>query len=140
MKRKISIRALTLILAVLLALAFVVLLPGCAKKITQGEVIDKTFSPAHIVYRLIPIVTSNGKTSTTHFIPYVYRYPDTWTITISGLDKDGNTKTATYRVTKDVFDATPLGAEFVYKPDMEPAEPEYQREPGNKGDQDGGTK
>lgn len=132
-------RALTLILAVLLALAFLALLPGCAKKITQGEVIDKTFSPAHNEYRLIPIVISNGKTSTTYFMPYVYRYPDTWTITISGQDEDGKAKTAVYRVTKTVFDSAPVGSEFVYKSDMEPDEPEYQREPGDKGDRDGGT-
>lgn len=132
-------RALTLILAVLLALAFLALLPGCAKKITQGEVSDKTFSPAHNEYRIIPIVISNGKTFTTYFMPYVYRYPDTWTITISGQDEDGNVKTAVYRVTKTVFDSAPVGSEFVYKSDMEPDEPEYQREPGDKGDRDGGT-
>lgn len=132
MKRKLFIKVLAIILAVLLTLTFVVFFAGCEKQITQGEVIDKNFYPAHTVYRLIPIITSNGKTSTTYFIPYVYRYPDTYKITISGLDKNGKAKTATYRFTKGVFEAVPLGAEFVYKSDMQPDEPEYQREPGSQ--------
>lgn len=139
MKHKLFIKVLAIILTVLLALTFAVFFAGCEKRITQGEVIDKIFSPAHNVYSLVPIVTSNGKTSTTYFIPYVYHYPDTYKITISGPDKNGKAKTATYRVTKDVFEAVPLGAEFVYKPDMQPDEPEYQREPGSQSDQDGGT-
>lgn len=127
-KKKFLRRTFALVLAALMLFAFVSFLTGCSKKITQGEVVDKTFSPAHVQTMLVPVFISNGKTMTTYFIPYVYQYPDTWTITISGPGEDGETETATYRVTQEVFDAVPLAAEFIYKPEMEPSEPEYRRE------------
>lgn len=127
------------IISLLLAAVLIVLLAACSEKIVKGEVVDKTFSPAHVRTALIPICISNGKTTTTYFIPYVYRYPDTWTITISGPGEGGKTETATYRVTREVFDAVPLGAEFIYKTEMKPKEPEYYREPVENTDREGGT-
>lgn len=127
------------IISLLLAAVLIVLLAGCSEQIVKGEVVDKTFSPAHIRNALIPICISNGKTTMTYFIPYVYHYPDTWTITISGPGEGGKTETATYRVTQEVFDAVPLGAEFIYKTEMEPKEPEYYREPVENTDRGCGT-
>ena len=115
-------------LVLVLAIVLMVAICGCTPKITQGEVVDKQFEPAHTVVRMIPMVISNGKTTTTHIIPYVYRYPDTYRVTIAALDEDGNRQEATYLVTKEVFDAVRLGDEFVYSKDMKPSEPEYQRE------------
>lgn len=117
------------IISLLLAVVLIVLLTGCADQITKGEVVDKTFSSAHVQTVLVPVCISNGKSTMTYFIPYVYHYPDTWTITISGPGEDGETETATYRVTQEVFDAVPMGAEFIYKPEMKPEESEYYREP-----------
>lgn len=99
----------------IISLVLIVLLAASSEKIVKGEVVDKTFSPAYVRTALIPICISNGKTMTTRLIPYVYRYPDTWTITISGPGEGGKTETATYRVTQEVFDAVPLGAEFSIK-------------------------
>lgn len=127
-KKKFLRRTFALVLAALMLFAFVSFLTGCSKKITQGEVVNKTFSPAHVQTMVVPVCISNGKTMTTYFIPYVYKYSDTWTITISGQGEDGKTESATFRVTKEVFDAVPLGAEFIYKPEMEPSKPEYRRE------------
>lgn len=127
------------IISLLLAVVLIVLLTGCAEQITKGEVVDKTFSSAHVQTVLVPVCISNGKSTMTYFIPYVYHYPDTWTITISGPGEDGETETATYRVTQEVFDAVPLGAEFIYKPEMKPEESEYYREPVENTDRDGGT-
>ena len=127
------------IISLLLAAFLILLLAACSEQIVKGEVVDKTFSPAHVRTVLIPICISNGKTTRTYFIPYVYHYPDTWTIIISGPGEGGKTETATYRVTQEVFDAVPLGAEFIYKTEMEPKEPEYYREPVENTDRDGGT-
>lgn len=127
------------IISLLLVALLILLLAGCSEQITKGEVVDKTFSPAYVQTTLIPICISNGKTTMTNFVRHVYRYPDTWTITISGPGEDGKTETATYRVTQEVFDAVPLGAEFIYKPEMEPKEPEYYREPVENTDKDGGA-
>lgn len=129
MEKKIFLRrTFALVLAALMLLAFVSFLMGCSKKITQGEVVDKTFSPAHVQTMLVPVCISNGKTMTTYFIPYVYQYPDTWKITISAKGADGKIETATYRVTKEIFDTVQIGTEFIYKPENGPEEPEYYRE------------
>lgn len=118
MKRSIALLALMLTLLV-----------GCGERITRGEVIDKKYTKAHTQVMMIPLVMSSGKTITTTIIPYIYRYPDRWEITIQQHDtEDGVRVTATYRVTQEVYDAVNLHDEFVYDKDMEPKEPEYTRE------------
>lgn len=47
-------RTFALVLAALTLLAFVSFLTGCSKKITQGEVVNKTFSPAHVQTMVFP--------------------------------------------------------------------------------------
>ena len=115
-------------LCAVLAIALLFSLTGCSSKITKGEVTARRFTPAHSQVIVIPLVISNGKSSRTMLIPMVYHYADKWEITISTTDKDGKTETATYRVTKDVYDATPMSAEFVYDKSFTPTEPEYTRE------------
>ena len=112
----------------LLVLMFL-LLVGCGAKITSGEVIDKKYTKAHTQVIMVPLVMSNGKTTTTTIIPYLYHYADRWEITIRQYDaENGAEVTATYSVTQDVYDAVNLHDEFVYNKDMEPEEPEYIRE------------
>lgn len=115
-------------LMIVFALGLMLMLSGCTERITQGEVVSKQFIPAHTETRITPLVRSNGKTTTVTPVPFCYHYSDKYLITISGTDKDGNTRTAQYRVTKEVFEAVEIGAEFVYDKNMKPEEPEYQRE------------
>ena len=97
--------------------------------ITEGEVINKTFTPAHSSVRIIPIVTYNGKGTSTTMIPYRYYYDDKWEITIQDYNEDAEEmETATYRVTEDVYNGIEIGAEFIYSDDMQPNTPEYTRE------------
>ena len=106
------------ILVVLLA---ALLLAGCSPRITEGEVIDKEFSPAHSITSASPVMISNGKSITTILVPRTYTYPAEWRITILGYDEDGNRVTETFRVTEEVFDATEIGAKFVWDESMEPS-------------------
>lgn len=102
---------------------------GCVEKITEGEVVEKNFTPAHVQPRVIPVIISNGKTTTTTMIPYMYYYPDTWSITIQNWDeKENEILTATYRITEEVYNTVEIGAEFVYDEEFEPDYPEYTRE------------
>ena len=114
------------LLAVLIS--FVIFLSGCGETITEGEVIEKNYTPAHIQTAIIPVVHSNGKTSYTTLIPFIYYYADKWTITIRGYSDEGEEQTATYRVTEEVYNNTAVGSEFVYTEEMEPSNPEYTRE------------
>lgn len=99
--------------AVILLAAILAALVGCGQRITQGEVIDKEFTPAHTTVMLVPIVRSNGKKTITTLVPFTYYYSDTYWVTIEAY-VDGERKTATYRVTKDVYEAAVIGAEFTY--------------------------
>lgn len=114
---------------VVLAVALLLVLSGCSGKITSGEVVEKSYTPAYSTVRIIPLFISNGKTSRVMPIPYVYHYSDKWEVTIAAWDeKEKKMQTATYRVTEEVYEAVEIGAEFVYDKDMKPIEPEYTRE------------
>ena len=105
------------------------ILTGCSKAITEGEVISKEFTPAHTQIMFIPIVHTNGTTSYTTLVPFIYYYNDKWEVTIQQYDDEQKEMlSATYRITEEVFDAVTIGSEFVYSNDMEPLEPEYTRE------------
>lgn len=118
-------RAVLVVLSVILLLG----LSGCSGKITSGEVVKKSFTPAHNEVRVIPVVVSNGKTCITRVVPYTYHYSDCWEITIAAWDEEEKKmQTATYRVNEGVYESVEIGDEFVYKKDMKPIEPEYTRE------------
>lgn len=107
----------------------VFVLTGCGGQITQGEVVEKNFTPAHSQVVMIPIVHSNGKMTYTTVVPMVYHYSDSYTITIEKWDaEDEEIKRATYRVNEEVYAAVSIGDEFSYEEDMKASEPEYTRE------------
>lgn len=118
-------RAVFVVLAVVLLLS----ISACSSKITSGEVVKKSFTPAHNEVRVIPVVVSNGKTCITRVVPYTYHYSDCWEITIAAWDEEEKKmQTATYRVNEGVYESVEIGAEFVYDKDMKPIVPEYTRE------------
>lgn len=115
-------------ISIALAIALLLVLSGCCAKITSGEVVEKNYTPAHSEVRLIPLVLSNGKSSSVVVAPYTYYYSDRWTVTIAAWDEEAKKmQSATYRVTEEVYEAIEIGAEFVYDKDMQPSEPEYTR-------------
>lgn len=95
--------------------------------IIEGEVINKNFNPAHSETTMLPIVTTDGENISTIIMPYVYHYPNTYKITIRNYIANKE-QTATYRVTKEVYDSVNIGDEFIYTEEYEPNEPEYIRE------------
>lgn len=97
-----------------LAFALLISLCGCSDKLTEGEVYEKEFKKAETNVRLIPFVISNGKTTITRLIPYVYSYPDRWIIKIREPNGDGTYKTATYYTSKEVYDSINIGDTFSY--------------------------
>lgn len=120
MKKRIAVFIVTVLL--------VGVFTSCANRITEGEVTEKEFLPAETTVMVLPVVTSNGKTASTSYIPYTVCYPDRWYITIQKYsEKEEKMLTATYRVTEDVYDAVEVGDEFVYDKNYEPTEPEYTR-------------
>lgn len=109
-------------LLVLLALALIAVLVWLLiealspPKITEGEVYEKEFIPAYNQMMIIPIVISNGKTTTTMMIPYMYYYPDSWVIKIKDF-QDNKWVTEDFYVSEEIYNAVTIGSEFKYQPD-----------------------
>ena len=49
--------------SVVLLVAILLSVTGCKKKITSGEVIEKNYTPAHTSVNIVPIITTNGKST-----------------------------------------------------------------------------
>ena len=112
----------------IILLIILLLLTGCSKKITEGEVYDKEYKESYTTVRLIPIVTSNGKTTSTRMIPYVYRYPERWVIRIKDFDsKNDKWIYEEYYVNKYVYDEIGIGDTFKYDKNRDYKEEPYER-------------
>lgn len=115
-------------LVLFLTFALLISLCACGHKLTEGEVYDKEFKEARTLVMMIPIVHSNGKTTTTHIIPYMYYYPDRWIIRIREPNGDGTYLTDEYYTTKEVYDSVNIGDTFSYDPDRDFENEPYTRE------------
>ena len=112
-----------------IVLFLVLTLTSCEDSITSGEVVTKTFKPAHTQLLMLPMSVYNGKSISTVLVPYTYYYSDSWEVTIQQHDKTQNKMLqATYRVAEEVYNDIEIGAEFVYSEKLDPDMPEYYRE------------
>lgn len=115
-------------LVLFLTFALLISLCACGNKLTEGEVYGKEFKEARTQVMMIPIVYSNGKTTTTRIIPYMYYYPDRWIIRIREPNGDGTYMTDEYYTTKEIYDSVNIGDTFSYDPDRDFENEPYTRE------------
>lgn len=101
------------IISILLCVVLLVLLCGCTNVITEGEVYEKEYREAHTQIRMIPLIRSNGKTSTVTMIPYVVRYPERYVIFIKAYQNE-KWLTEDFYVSQDTYDAINIGDMFLY--------------------------
>lgn len=102
------------------------LLCGCEPAIKNGEVYKKKYTPAHSETVFVPIITTNGKTTTTTMIPMCYYYSDDYAVFIKS--NDGSGATAVYHVEKDIYDQIEIGSEFEWDRDTCRDSAKYTRE------------
>lgn len=100
---------------------------GCGNKLDEGEVYEKEFKPAYTQTLFIPLVISNGKSSTTTLVPYFYHYPDRYVIRIKAF-KDNDWLTNEIYVTQNVYDSIVIGSEFKYVEGRDLLDEPYTRE------------
>lgn len=110
-------------------MATLLLLSACGQKLTEGEVYDKNFTPAHDEFLMMPVITTDGKNSHTTFMPIWNHYPDTYEICIKAF-QDGEWITAKYYVSKSVYDETEIGAIFQYDKNWDWQDAPYTQERG----------
>jgi hypothetical protein len=94
-------------------LVFVLFLSACSPKITSGEVYDKEYRKAFVTVSVYPVVTYNGKTSTTTMVPYTVYYPERWVIFIKSFE-DGEWITEDFYVSETVYNSINIGDMFEY--------------------------
>ena len=100
-------------ICVAILLAFVLFLSACSPKITSGEVYDKEYREAFVTVSVYPVVTYNGKTSTTIMVPYTVYYPERWVIFIKSFE-DGEWITEDFYVSETVYNSISIGDMFEY--------------------------
>ena len=99
---------------------------SCQSRISEGTISKLEHKEAHSQFMLLPITTTDGKSTTTIFTHYWLHYPDRWAVTIEAF-QDDKWKSATYYVSQDVFAALEVGQMFQYDPDRD-----FDREPVTK--------
>ena len=102
-------------LAVSIISLCIMLLSGCSKGITDGEVYNKEFVPEKSWVQMIPIVHYNGKYSWTQMVPIWHHHPDEYIIRIRKYNESNNRyKTNRFYTDKDTFDKCGIGDWFEY--------------------------
>lgn len=109
MRKTKSKKIICCIVCLVLAISFF----GCAKTITEGEVYEKEYKEEHTSVMMLPLVISNGKTTTTTMIPYVVYYPDRYVIRIKAYCED-RWETEDFYVSKSVYDEINIGDMFYF--------------------------
>ena len=98
----------------ILLIVLLVFLSGCSSVITEGEVYKKEYRPKYTTVTVLPLVITNGKSSTTTMVPYIISYPDRYVIFIKAY-KDKEWKTEDFYVSKDLYDLINIGDMFSFE-------------------------
>ena len=101
------------LIVALICLLLVASLCGCSNTITEGEVYEKEYREEYTTVMMLPLVISNGKTTSTIMVPYFIRYPDRYVIFIKAY-QDDEWKTEDFYVSKEVYDSINIGDMFLY--------------------------
>lgn len=94
-------------------IVFAMLLGGCASRITSGEVYRKEYIPEHTSMTMIPVVTYNGKTTSTTLVPRTIHENERYVIYIKEFDGE-KWQTENFYVSPEVYDAVKIGDIFDY--------------------------
>ena len=95
------------------------LLAGCSPGITEGRVYNKVHHPEDVQIYLMPIVVSNGNSTTTTMVPMTQYYPETWEIDIKQYSKEEKKYlTEDFYVSKEVYDSVKEGTYFKFEDNM----------------------
>lgn len=97
----------------IICLFLILNLCACGNNITDGEVYEKEYRKAYTTVMMLPMVISNGKTTTTHVIPYFVHYPERYVLFIKKFNGEEWLKEDFY-IGKDVYEQINIGDMFEY--------------------------
>lgn len=91
--------------------AFVALVLSCMPRLDNGVVVSKRYEPATSTVMIMPLILSNGKTTTMIMVPYVvYDDPD-WVLTVTGDDDRGERITEDWYISELQYSRVSVGDE-----------------------------
>ena len=97
---------------IILFLCFVSFITSCSPRISEGEIINKQFSPAYTQILVLPVFLYTGKTSTVIFLPMFIAHPDSYRINIKAFN-DNEWKERTLYLSKEVYEKVSIGDWFI---------------------------
>lgn len=92
---------------VLVMLCCILCLTSC-NKLKEGYVVEKWYEPTRTYVTLMPLVISNGKSTTTIMMPYVITDYEDWCIKIKGKYKDEE-RIETIYISQQQYDCMSIG-------------------------------
>ena len=95
--------------AYLLAILCCVLCLSSCNKLEEGDVVEKWYEPTHTYVALMPLIISNGKTTTTMMIPYVITDYEDWCVKIKGKYKEEE-RIETIYVSRKQYECLSIGS------------------------------
>jgi hypothetical protein len=102
--------------ACLLAILCCVLCLTSCNKLEEGDVVEKWYEPTNTYVALMPLVISNGKTTTTMMIPYVITDYEDWCVKIKGKYKDEE-RIETIYVSQKQYECLSIGSHLKFTDD-----------------------
>lgn len=93
----------------LLAILCCVLCLISCNKLEEGNVVEKWYEPTRRYVAVMPLVISNGKTTTTIMMPYVVTDYEDWCVKIKGKYKDEEMVETIY-VTQKQYECLSIGS------------------------------
>jgi NADPH-dependent 2,4-dienoyl-CoA reductase/sulfur reductase-like enzyme len=102
---------------------------GC-NSVTEGEIVEKWYEPENSYVAIMPMMISNGKTTTTMMIPYYIYDGEDYCIKIKGIDKKGKERTKTLYVRRERWQDLDKGQYFCIDGDCSEDDFTYKKEKG----------
>lgn len=97
--------------AVALLLTALFALTGCTAKITAGTVVDKSYRAAYST-TYMSCMSYNADGICTMQVPQQRHHPESWSITIQGMNEKQEQDTARYRVSEATYERLEFGDYF----------------------------
>ena len=100
----------------IILICLVVMIAGCGRELTEGEVVGKYYEPDRTFVMLMPMAISCGQSCiSTMMIPYIMYDDEDYVLIISGRDRNGNLITEEWYVDKDTYEKAETGRREVFE-------------------------
>jgi hypothetical protein len=80
-------------------------------KLDEGRVVGMRYEPANTQVMMMPVVISNGRTTTTMIVPYYIYDDEDWVLTVTGTLENGKQRTEDWYISRSAYESLEIGDE-----------------------------